>query len=86
MLDGFYSVGYLIGLPLGTHLKKYFGYVALFSTTIAITFLTILYILIFITDSFKLVTEDKRKELQKEKNKNRIQFNKGIYIPYHYSY
>lgn len=78
VLDGFYGVGYLIGLPLGTHLKKYFGYVALFSTTIAITFLTILYIIIFITDSFKLVSEDKRKELQEERNKNRIQFNKDF--------
>ena len=36
VLDAFYSVGYLIGLPLGTYIKKEFGYVPLFSMTLGL--------------------------------------------------
>ena len=61
MTDAFLGIGYLIGLPLGTRLKKEFGYVPLFTTSLCLCALAILYIAIFIRDSYDLMPEERRK-------------------------
>ena len=61
VLDAFYSVGYLIGLPLGTYIKKEFGYVPLFSLTLGLVICAMIYTAVFIKDSYHLITEDQRK-------------------------
>ena len=77
VLDGFFSLAYLIGLPLGTYLKKHFGYIPLFSTTIIISLVTVLYTVLFISDSFKLVTDEKKKDMLEEGKKNGWNRKKG---------
>ena len=78
VLDAFYSVGYLIGLPLGNYIKKSFGYVPLFGVTLTLTIITMFYVAFFIKDSYALVSEEKKKEFDEEREKNELKCNTGM--------
>ena len=58
--DAFLGLGYLIGLPIGTHLKKLFGYNVLFSVPLGLAILAMIYAAIFIEDIYHLVSDEKR--------------------------
>ena len=75
--DAFLGIGYLIGLPLGTRLKQHFGYNVLFSVSLCLSILAILYAIIFVKDSYHLLTEEKKKVFDEERKANAIKFNKG---------
>ena len=79
-LDAFYSVGYLTGLPLGTYIKKNFGYVPLFATTLGLVVLAIAYVVFFIKDSYHLVTEAQRKIFDEERKGNKLKCGKGNFM------
>ena len=75
--DAFLGVGYLLGLPLGTRLKKHFGYNVLFSVTMVLGLIAMLYAKLFIKDSYHLLTEEKKKVFDKERELNVIKCDKG---------
>ena len=75
--DAFLAVGYLIGLPLGTHLKKYFGYIVLFSVTLVLILVAMIYAAIFIKDSYHLVTDEKKKAFDEDREENQLNCDKG---------
>jgi predicted MFS family arabinose efflux permease len=77
VLDAFYSVGYLIGLPLGTYIKKEFGYVPLFSLTLGLVICAMIYTAVFINDSYHLITEDQRKVFDAEREANQLKCDRG---------
>ena len=78
IVDAFYSVGWLMGLPIGTRIKKKFGYVALFSTTLGLTVATFLYTLVFLKDSVHRLSEERKKERDDEKTRNAITCERGV--------
>ena len=67
----------LIGLPLGTHLKKLFGYNVLFSVSLGLAILAMIYAAIFIEDSYHLVSDQKKKAFNDEREKNVLKCDKG---------
>ena len=76
--DAFASVGWLVGMPAGTRIKKNFGYTALFATTLAIAVTAFLYTLIFLKDSVKLLSEEQRKAYYERKKKEAITCDQGV--------
>ena len=77
VLDAFYSVGYLIGLPLGTYIKKEFGYVPLFSLTLRLVIYAMIYTPVFNKDSYHLITEEQRKVFDAEREANKLKCDRG---------
>ena len=75
--DAFLGIGYLIGLPLGTHLKKLFGYNVLFSVSLGLAILAMIYAAIFIEDSYHLVTDEKKKAFNDDRESNVLKCDKG---------
>ena len=76
--DAFASVGWLIGMPLGTRIKKNFGYTTLFSTTLGIAVTGFLYTLVFLKDSVKLLSEEQKKAYYERKQKEAITCDKDV--------
>ena len=76
--DAFMSIGWLVGMPAGTRIKKNFGYTALFATTLAIAVTGFLYTLIFLKDSVKLLSEEQRKAYYERKKKEAITCDTGV--------
>ena len=77
VIDAFFGVGYLIGLPIGTHVKKHFGYIPLFAMTLGFVVFAMLYTVIFLKDSYHLLTDEKKKLYDKQREENKIRWNKG---------
>ena len=77
VLDAFYSVGYLAGLPLGNFIKKQFGYIYLFSLTLGVVICAMIYTAIFITDSYNLISEEQKKIFDEEREANQLKCDKG---------
>ena len=77
VVDAFYGVGYLIGLPLGTFIKKEFGYVPLFSLTLGLVICAMLYVVVFIKDSYHLITDEQKKVFDAEREANQLICGKG---------
>ena len=48
ILDAFNSLGSFVGTPVGTRILKYFGYVTLFSVTLGLVVVAILYTVVFL--------------------------------------
>ena len=78
IVDAFYSVGWLMGLPIGTRIKKKFGYVALFSTTLGLTVATFLYTLVFLQDSVHRLSEERKKEREDKKTREAVLCEQGV--------
>ena len=78
ILDAFTSVGWLIGLPLGTRIKKHFGYITLFATTLGLTIIAFFYTLVFLKDSVHRLTEEQKKGYYKRKAEAEITCGKGV--------
>ena len=76
--DAFYGIGKLIGLPLGTRLNRYFGYNVLFSVSLVLSLIGMLYAAIFVKDSYHLLTEEKKKVFDEERKINAIRWDKGF--------
>ena len=51
ILDSFMSVGGLIGLQLGTLLKRKFGFISVFTTGVVLMTLSLVYLIFFITEN-----------------------------------
>ena len=77
VLDAFYSVGYLAGLPLGNYIKKQFGYISLFSLTLGLVVCAMIYTALFINDSYHLITEEQRKVFDQEREENQFKCDRG---------
>ena len=77
VLDAFYSVGYLAGLPLGNYIKKQFGYIYLFSLTLGVVIFAMIYTALFIRDSYHLITEEQRKVFDQEREENQFKCDRG---------
>ena len=75
--DAFLGLGYLIGIPLGTRLKNLFGYNVLFSVCLGLAILAMIYAGIFIEDSYHLVTDEKKKAFNDEREFNVLKCDKG---------
>ena len=69
---------FMIGMPVGTRIKKTFGYTALFSTTLGIAVTGFLFTLVFLKDSVKLLSEEQKKAHYKRKQKEAITCDKGV--------
>ena len=78
IVDAFYSVSWLMGLPIGTRIKKKFGYVALFSTTLGLTVATFLYTLVFLQDSVHRLSEERKKEREDKKTREAVLCEQGV--------
>ena len=52
-LDSFMSIGYMMGLPIGTFIKNNYGFVALFSTASMIILTAILYVIFVLKETVK---------------------------------
>jgi len=77
--DAFYSIGYLIGLPLGTYIKKAFGYVQLFTLTLSLVVLALLYAAFFLKDSYQLINSDERKVFDPECDETELKCDQGVF-------
>ena len=53
LLDSFMPIGFFIGLPLGTHIRTHYGYVALYSTAGSVILAAILYVALVLKESIK---------------------------------
>ena len=71
--EAFYGLGWLIGLPLGTYTKKHLGYVPLFSLNLR----TILYVGLFIKDSYHLLSGEQKKAFDAERDTNQLRCDRG---------
>ena len=80
--DAFFGLGYLIGLPIGTHLKKHFGYSALFSVTLGLAACALVYAFLFIKDSYHFVKDEKKTVFDDEREANAIKCDKGKIISF----
>jgi len=78
VLDAFYSVGYLAGLPLGNYIKKQFGYIYLFSLTLGLVICAMIYTALFIKDSYHLITEEQKKIFDEERDSNQLKCDRGV--------
>ena len=77
VVDAFYGVGFLIGLPIGTYIKKEFGYVPLFSLTLVLVIGAMIYVAVFIKDSYHLISEEQRKVFDAEREANQLKCDRG---------
>ena len=79
VLDAFYGVGYLIGFPTGTFIKKQFGYVPLFSLTLGLSIFAMIYVAVFIKDSYQLSTEEDKIVFNTKRAANRLKCDRGVF-------
>ena len=77
LMDAFSSLGWLIGTPLGTRILKHFGYVALFSATLGLAVVSIIYTCVFLKNPANLMTTEIRSSFEEEKEKNALKCDKG---------
>jgi len=77
VLDAVTGLAVMIGSPLGTVIKNGFGYVALYSITLILVILTLIYSY-FVKDSIHLVSEEKKIILLEEKAEADIKCDKGV--------
>ena len=70
IVNAFYGLGWLIGLPLGTYIKKHLGYVPLFSFTLILALGTILYVMLFVKESYYLLSDQQKKDFDAERDTN----------------
>ena len=77
VLDAFFGVGYLIGLPMGTYIKKHFGYVPLFSLTLGLAICAMMYVAVFIKDSYQLITDEQKKVFDAERDASQLKCDRG---------
>ena len=75
-LDAFWEIGYLIGVPLGTYIKKQFGYIAVFTTAAAVIFSCILYV-IFMVKEKKKIDNSEEEEVNADDDL-KIKLDKGL--------
>ena len=77
VVDAFYGVGYLVGLPIGTYIKKEFGYVPLFSLTLGLVICAMIYVAVFIKDSYHLISDERKKVFDAERESNQLKCDRG---------
>ena len=58
IVEAFYGLGWLIGLPLGTYVNKYLGSVALYLTGLVLSTITIGCVALFVKDNYHPVSEE----------------------------
>ena len=75
--DAFFGVGYLIGLPIGTYIKKEFGYVPLFSITLGLVICAMIYAAVFLKDSYQLISVEQKKVFDAEREENQLKCDRG---------
>ena len=75
--DAFFGVGYLIGLPIGTYIKKEFGYVPLFSLTLGLVICAMIYAAVFLKDSYHLITDEQKKVFDVARDENKLKCDRG---------
>ena len=78
--DAFRGIGYLTGIALGTRLKEAFGYNVLFMVGLALCVIGLLYAVIVLKDSYHLVTEEKKRTFDEQREKNAVKCNQGIFL------
>ena len=78
VVDAFFGVGYLIGLPAGTYIKKQFGYVPLFSLTLGLVICAMIYVAVFIKDSYQLMTDEQKKAFDAQRDANHLKCDRCI--------
>ena len=76
-LDAFWEIGYLIGVPLGTYIKKQLGYIAVFSTAAAVIFSCILYVIFMVKEKKNTDSSDEEKEEDRSDDDLKITLDKG---------
>ena len=77
IVNALYGLGWLIGLPLGTYIKKHLGYVPLFSLTLILALGTILYVMLFVKDSYHLLSDQQKKDFDAERDTNQLRCDRG---------
>jgi MFS family permease len=75
-LDAAFSLGVMVGNPLGTWLKALLGYVGLVLLSLSAATLTLVYVF-FLKDSIHLVSEERRIEILIEKKKADVTCDRG---------
>ena len=75
--EAFYGLGWLIGLPLGTYTKKHLGYVPLFSLNLILALGTILYVVLFVKDSYHLLSDQQKISFDAERDTNQLRCDRG---------
>ena len=75
--DAFFGVGYLVGLPIGTQIKKQFGYVPLFSLTLGLVISAMLYAAFFLKDSYQLINDEQKKVFDAERAEKKLKCDRG---------
>ena len=76
--DAFISVGWLTGLPIGTRIKKHFGYIPLFSATLAMALVCFFGTMFLLKDSVKKLSEEQRKVYYQKKAEVAITCGPGV--------
>ena len=77
IVNAFYGLGWLIGLPLGTFIKTHLGYVPLFSLTLILALGTILYVVLFVKDSYHLLSDQQKITFDAERDTNQLRCDRG---------
>jgi predicted MFS family arabinose efflux permease len=80
-VNAFYGLGWLIGLPLGTYIKTHLGYVPLFSFTLILALGTILYVMLFVKDSYHLLSDQQKITFDAERDTNQLHCDRGNILP-----
>ena len=57
IVESFYALGWLIGLPLGTYVNSHFGSVALYMTGLVLSIITIGFVALCVKDNYHTVHE-----------------------------
>ena len=77
IVNAFYGLGWLIGLPLGTLIKTHLGYVPLFSFILIFALGIILFVVLFIKDSYRLLFDQQKKAFDAERDTNQLRCDRG---------
>ena len=80
ILDAFNSLGYFVGTPVGTRILKHFGYIPLFSVTLGLVVVAIIYTVVFLKKPTDIVTKEAKIAFEEEKNKTAIKCDKGNFF------
>jgi len=78
LLEAAMGLAIMLASPLGTMMKNGYGYIALYSFTLSLVTVTLIYSF-FLKDSIHLVSEEKKAAMLKEKENADIKCDKGVF-------
>ena len=76
-MEAFFCVGTMVGHPLGALVRRQLGYTPVFTLSIGLTVVTMLYVTFFIKDSIHFVSEERKEAILEERLNKEIKCDRG---------